>query len=71
MGLALDEPKDTDSVFDHDELKFLVEDSLMTRCGGIKVDFMDAGARSGFSIVSTIPLGGGSSCGSCISGTCG
>ena len=66
LGLALDEPKDTDTVHDQEELKFLVETSLMSSCGGIKVDFVDAGPRSGFAISSRIPLsGGGSSCGSC------
>jgi len=71
LGLALDEPKDTDKVFEQDELKFLVENGLLTSCGAIKVDFVDAGARSGFSISSKMPLGGGSSsaCGSC-SGSC-
>jgi len=70
LGLALDEPKDSDKVFDQDELKFLVESSLITSCGSIKVDFVDAGPRSGFSISSSIPLGGSSS-GSCGSGSCG
>ncbi|MCB2181437.1 MAG: hypothetical protein KQH63_05400 [Desulfobulbaceae bacterium] len=64
--MALDEPKDTDQVFDHDELKFLVESTLLTSCGSIKVDFVDAGPRSGFAISSSVPLGGGgSACGSC------
>jgi Fe-S cluster assembly iron-binding protein IscA len=72
LGLALDEPKDNDKVFDQEELKFLVESGLLTSCGSIKVDFVDAGPRSGFSISSSIPLGGGSgACGSCGGGTCG
>jgi Fe-S cluster assembly iron-binding protein IscA len=73
LGLALDEPKDSDKVFDQDDLKFVVEGSLLTSCGSIKVDFMDAGPRSGFSISSSIPLGssGSGSCGSCGGGTCG
>ena len=70
MGLALDEPKDSDKVFDQDDLKFVVEGSLLTSCGSIKVDFMDAGPRSGFSISSSIPLGSSASCGSC-GGSCG
>jgi len=45
----------------------------MKNCGAIKIDYADAGYRSGFSITSTIPLsGGGGGCGgSCSSGSCG
>nr|WP_051309230.1 hypothetical protein [Desulfogranum japonicum] len=72
MGLALDEPKDTDKTFEEDSLTFLVEESLLTSCGTIKVDFIEAGYRSGFSITSTNPVGGGGcSSGSCSSGSCG
>jgi len=63
--LALDEPKKSDKVFDQGDLKFLVEASLLNNCGSIKVDFVDAGPRSGFAISSSVPLSGGSSCGSC------
>jgi Fe-S cluster assembly iron-binding protein IscA len=70
--LALDEPKESDKIFEEGGLKFLVEDSLLEKCGAVKVDFMDAGYRSGFSITSANPLGSGSSCssGSC-GGSCG
>jgi Fe-S cluster assembly iron-binding protein IscA len=72
LGLALDEPKDNDKTFEEDAIKFLVEDSLLTTCGAIKVDFLEAGYRSGFSITSTNPIGGGGcSSGSCSSGSCG
>ena len=74
MGLALDEPKDNDKVFDNDSLKFLVEESLAKTCGGITVDYIDAGPRSGFGITSVNPIssgGGGCSSGSCESGSCG
>jgi len=38
----------------------------MDACGEIKVDFIDDGFRSGFSIYSAKPVaGGGSACGSC------
>jgi len=69
--LALDEPKDTDKVFEEGGLKFLVDNGLQDKCGAVKVDFIEAGYRSGFSITSANPLSsGGSSCGSC-SGSCG
>ena len=72
--MALDEPKDTDETFDNDDVKFLVDNDLMKNCGDIKVDYNDAGQRSGFSISSTIPVsggGGGCSSGGCSSGSCG
>ncbi len=70
MGLALDEPKENDKVYENDTLKFLVEEGLMATCGSITVDFIEAGARSGFGINSANPIGGGG-CGSCDSGSCG
>ena len=73
LGLALDESKENDKVFEEDKLTFLVDQTLLDTCGAIKVDFMDAGHRSGFSITSTNPVssGGGCSSGSCESGSCG
>jgi len=64
LGLALDEPKDNDNVYDQDELKFLVEEGLMNTCGAIRVEFIDAGPRSGFGITSTNSIGGGGGCSS-------
>nr|WP_083818964.1 hypothetical protein [Desulfotalea psychrophila] len=73
MGLALDEPKDNDKSFDFDSITFLIEESLLETTGGVKVDYLDAGPRSGFSISSVVPLAGGGGCssGSCSSGSCG
>ena len=72
LGLALDEPKENDKVYDQSELTFLVEDSLLETCGAINVEYIEAGPRSGFGISSTNPIGGGGcSPGSCGSGSCG
>jgi Fe-S cluster assembly iron-binding protein IscA len=71
--LALDEPKESDKVFEENDLTFLVEDGLLNKCGDIKVDFVEAGYKSGFSITSTNPVNkGASSCssGACSSGSC-
>jgi len=59
--------------FDNDDVKFLVDNDLMQTCGDIKVDYHDAGPRSGFAISSTMPIpGAGGGCGSsCGSGSCG
>ena len=59
-------------MFEEDTLKFLVDSDLLTRCGSVKVDFIEAGYRSGFSITATNPLGGGScSIGGSCGGSCG
>jgi len=68
LGLALDESKDSDATYDHGGIKFLIDNSLSNQCGVIKIDFVDAGPRSGFAISSAKPLGGG---GGCSSGSCG
>ena len=73
LGLALDEPKENDAKYEQDGLTFLVDNSLLDTCGAIKIDFMDAGMRSGFSISSDKPLGDGGGCSSqgCSSSGCG
>jgi len=73
LGLALDEPKANDTVVEKDGIKFLLDKELGKNCGVIKVDFIEAGYRSGFAISSANPIGGGSSCGSSCgsSGSCG
>jgi iron-sulfur cluster assembly protein len=70
LGLALDEPKENDSIFVNDSLKFLIEKGLLEICGSINVEYINAGPRSGFGITSANPLGGGGCGGSCGSGSC-
>lgn len=71
LGLALDEKKESDTSFDENGLQFLVDNDLLQQCGGIKVDFIEAGYRSGFSIASEHPISKGEgSCSSC-NGSCG
>jgi Fe-S cluster assembly iron-binding protein IscA len=70
--LALDEPKDSDKTFQEESISFVVDEELLTTSGGIKVDFVEAGYKSGFSITSTNSMGGsGCSSDSCSSGSCG
>ncbi len=54
-------------------MTFLVDNNLLDTCGTIKIDFIDAGMRSGFSISSSKPIGGGgcSSSASCGTSGCG
>ena len=67
LGLALDEPKDDDKIYDKKNLKFLVEETLFDTTGNITVDYVDAGPGSGFGITSEKPVGAQSSCSSCSS----
>ncbi|MGI6655996.1 MAG: IscA/HesB family protein [Desulfobulbus sp.] len=69
LALALDDSTAQDKVFKEDGLTFLVDQELLQQCGSIKIDFVDAGYRSGFSITSANPVGGGGACSSC-GGTC-
>jgi Fe-S cluster assembly iron-binding protein IscA len=73
LGLALDEPKETDAKYEQDGLTFLVDNNLLDTCESIKIDFVDSGMRSGFSISSTKPIDGGgcSSSAGCGSSGCG
>lgn len=74
LGLALDEEKPLDELFQQEELTFLIEKKLLEQCGDIIIDYLEAGSRSGFNIKSsnTLPgTGSGCSSGSCSSGGCG
>lgn len=69
MALALDESKENDSVYDINGITYLIDKALGEQAKGIKVDYVDHMGRSGFSVISEMNLGGGSSCGSSCS-TC-
>lgn len=74
LALALDEKKDDDMVTTRENLTLLIEKNLVSQCGTVKVDFLENGDRSGFSISSANPIpGSGAGCnpGSCGSGGCG
>lgn len=67
--MALDEPKDTDEVFDFEgDIKFVMEKELLEAAKPVKVDI----TYTGFSVDSNLQLGGGG-CGSSCStdGGCG
>ncbi len=65
MGLALDEPKDTDEIFERDSITFMVDKQLLAEAQPITVDFITVGSRSGFSIKSGLKNDCGSSGCSC------
>jgi Fe-S cluster assembly iron-binding protein IscA len=59
LALALDDPRDHDSVFDSNGYSFCVNSELAGETGAIRVDYAD----NGFSVDSERSLGGG--CGGC------
>jgi hypothetical protein len=59
--MALDEPRDTDSVFNVNGFQFVVDKEFYEKAKPISVDFMGYGFR----ITSNINLSAGGSCGGC------
>lgn len=62
LGMALDEPKDNDEVFNEGDFTYLVEKGLYELVKPIKVDYVDSYMGTGFEISSSLSVGGG--CGS-------
>lgn len=66
--MALDEPKETDEVFEIDGFKCVVDREFIHQVQPIKVDFVDIGFR----LSCSTDFGAGGACGGCASsGTCG
>lgn len=64
--LALDEPKDSDSVFENGEVKYIIDNDLLQRTSNITIDFVLEGWNAGFTITPEKPVS--ESCS--IGGTC-
>jgi iron-sulfur cluster assembly protein len=66
--MALDEPKENDSVFDVNGFQFIMEKEFCEKAQPVKIDFLGYG----FKIDSSIEFdAGASTCGSCsTTGTC-
>ncbi|OQX63608.1 MAG: hypothetical protein B5M56_02465 [Desulfococcus sp. 4484_241] len=62
--MALDEPRESDTVHNIDGLTFIMDSAFLEKAKPVKVDFN----QFGFAISSSIELGGGS-CNSCGSGS--
>ena len=60
--MALDEPKETDDVFDIEGFTYLVDKEFLEKATPVKVDFIDYG----FKLTSSIKFE--SACGSCSCG---
>jgi Fe-S cluster assembly iron-binding protein IscA len=66
--MALDEPKDTDNVFNVNGFKFILDKDFYEKVKPVKVDFMGYG----FKISSSFELGAKAAggCGGCGGGSC-
>jgi iron-sulfur cluster assembly protein len=63
--MALDEPRETDQVFNVNGFQFVVDKDFLEKAKPLKVDFMGYGFR----ISSNLQLGAGG-CGGCGGGSC-
>ncbi len=61
--MALDEPKDTDTIIALEKFKLAADKDLLSSTGGVKVDYLTGPFRKGFSIKSGKDNCGGCSCG--------
>ena len=66
LNLALDEPKDSDSVFNNGGVAYIIDNDVLNMTGNITIDFVTEGSQSGFTLQSENPVSG--SCG--VDGTC-
>ena len=65
LAMAMDETKETDSVFTYDGVNYIMETSLLEQALPVEIDF----SGTGFKLNSSLELGSG--CNSCGShGTC-
>jgi len=58
--MVLDEPKETDDVFQVRDFTVLVDKDLHTTTKDVTVDYVVSGMGSGFQVQSQMPIGGGS-----------
>lgn len=64
MAMVLDEPNESDEVFDINDFQFIANKDFLAEAQPIKIDF----TGFGFSISSNMQMGQG--CSSCGTGTC-
>jgi len=57
--LTLDESKETDHELHKQQVLYLVDKQVLTRCGTITVDWAEEKDWSGFTLISAKPLQGG------------
>jgi Fe-S cluster assembly iron-binding protein IscA len=60
--MVLDEPKETDDIFDVDGFTMLLDKKLHEQTKAVAVDYAYSAMGGGFSVTSETPIGGGGSC---------
>ena len=65
LGMALDEPANTDEVFEEKGTKFVIDKDTYNQAKPINVDFVSSPQGSGFKINSSLSPAKGGACGSC------
>lgn len=67
MGLALDESKEEDEVFNEQGIKYVVSKDLFEKVKPVGIDYVESPRGGGFKLSSNLDSGGGcgSSCSSC------
>jgi iron-sulfur cluster assembly protein len=67
LGMALDEPKENDEVFNENGLTFLINKELLDSVKPISVEFVETSRGSGFSVTSALSNKGkdDNCCGTC------
>lgn len=64
--MALDEPRDTDNVFNVNGFQFIIDKEFYEKAKPVTVDFMGYGFR----ISSSLTFSAGSGCGGCQGSSC-
>lgn len=60
--MALDEPKENDTVFTEKEITFAIDRDLLEKAKPIRLDFIESGGQSGFQLTSSLPAEGEGGC---------
>jgi len=60
--MALDEPQKSDVTFDDRGVTFVIDQALLEEAKPIRLDFVNAQGRSGFSFTSSLATGDGCGC---------
>ncbi len=61
IGMAQEEPKEKDVVFNDRGISFAVDSDLLEKAKPIGIDFVESAIGSGFKITSSLPKGSGCS----------
>jgi len=64
LGMALDEPKKEDEVFEEKGTKYIIDKDVYNQAKPINVDFVSTSQGSGFKLTSSLAPADGGGCGS-------